>query len=193
MPTPERIEEVRDSVKRFAIINAGHAMKSVHEMGGPTVFDRIAHTGAPKTERGLIARNGEELSNGLVKVMLSSLSENVPYVKDCTAIGHSTYMRVMKTGNPNYSPVSEEVLGDIEELLAKWGVVLGEPRGLYGDGAVGICGAPSCCAAAKTFIGYNTSDLTSTDCVALLDELLPVCKKCAVKHKNALNAERRTT
>ena len=188
---PERIEEVRDSVKCFVKINSGHAIKCVHEMGGPNVLTS-SDKGAPKTERGLITRNGEELSNGLVKVMLSSLSQNVPSLKNCTAIGHSTYMRVMKCGEPNYSPVSEEILGDIEELLAKWGVVLGEPRGVYGDGVVGICGAPSCCAAAQTFIGYNTSDLTSTDCVALLDELLPVCKKCAVTHKNALNAERIT-
>jgi hypothetical protein len=102
-------------------------------------------------------------------------------------------MRVMKCGEPNYSRVSEEVLGDIEELLVKWGVVLGEPRGLYGDGAVGVCGVPLCCAAAKTLVGYSTSDLTSTDCVAVLDEPFPVCRKCADKYKNTQNAERITT
>ena len=197
MPPPERIGEVRDAVKRFAIVNAGHAMKSVEGMGGPNVF-ASSRLGAPKTERGLIAQNTEEgLSDGLLKVMLSSLSENVPSLKDCTAIGSSTYERVSSYPDPRYSPVCEEVLGHIEELLAKWGVVLGEPRGLYGDGAVGVCGVPLCCAAAKTFVGYSTSKLTSTDCVAVRDELLPVCKKCAVKHKNKhknkQNAERITT
>jgi hypothetical protein len=193
MPPPERIEEVRDAVKRFAIVNAGHAMKSVEGMGGPNVF-ASSRLGAPKSERGLIAQNSEEgLSDGLLKVMLSSLSENVPSLKDCTAIGSSTYERVSSYPDPRYSPVCEEVLGDIEELLEKWGVVLGEPRGLYGDGAVGVCGMPLCCAAAKTFVGYSTSKLTSTDCVAVRDELLPVCKKCAVKHKNTQNAERITT
>ena len=193
MPPPERIEEVRDAVKRFAIVNAGHAIQSVEGMGGPKVVASSRY-GAPKTERGLIARNSEEgLSGALLKVMLSSLSENVPSLKDCTAIGPSTYERVMNCGEPNYSRVSEEVLGHIEELLEKWGVVLGGLRSLYGDGEVGFCGVLQCCAAAKTFVGYNTSDLTSTDCVAVRDELLPVCKKCAVKHKNTQNAERITT
>lgn len=192
MGSPERHIEVRDSVKRFSIINSGHAMKSVNEMGGPNVV-ALSGTGALKTERGLINRNSGGLSNGLVKVMMSKLSENVPYLKDCTAIGHSSFERVMKaTENPKYHFVSKEVLGHIEELLENWGVVLGGPRGLYGDGVVGVCGMPLCDAAAVKFIGYNTSDLTSTDCVALLDELLPVCKKCAVTYKNALNAERIT-
>jgi hypothetical protein len=192
MPPPERIEEVRDAVKRFAIVNAGHAIQSVEGMGGPKVVASSRY-GAPKTERGLIARNSEEgLSGALLKVMLSSLSQNVPSLKDCTAIGPSTYERVMKCGEPNYSRVSEEVLGHIEELLEKWGVVLGGLRSLYGDGEVGVCGVLQCCAAAKTFVGYNTSDLTSTDCVAVFDELLPVCKKCADKYKSTQNAERRT-
>jgi hypothetical protein len=191
MPPPERHIEVRDSVKRFSIINSGHAMKSVNGMGGPNVV-ASSGAGAPKSERGLIDRKYEGLSNSLLKVMLSSLSKNVPYLKDCTTIGASSFERVMKTEAPKYSRVSEEVLIHIEELLAKWGVVLGEPRGLYGNGVVGVCAMPSCCATAMRFVGYSTSDLTSTDCVAVRDELLPICKKCAVKYKNAQNAEDRT-
>jgi hypothetical protein len=190
MGSPERHIEVRDSVKRFSIINSGHAMKSVKEMGGPNVV-ALSDIGAPKTERGLIDRNSEGLSNGLVKVMMSKLSENVPSLKDCTAIGFSSFERVMKTEDPKYHFVSKEVLGHIEELLKSWGVVLGEPRGLYGDGVVGVCAMPSLCAVAKKFVGYSTPSLTLGDCVAVRDELLPLCKKCAVQRENAQNAERR--
>jgi hypothetical protein len=121
-----------------------------------------------------------------------SLSENVPCLKPTTAIGFSSFERVMmNTENPKYHRVSKEVLTHIEEKMKGWGEFLGEPRDLYGDGAVGICGMPLCDAAAKTLVGYNTPDLTLGHCVVVLDELLPVCKKCAVKFKRT-NAEDKT-
>jgi hypothetical protein len=190
MGSPERHIEVRDSLTRFSIINSGHAMKSVKEMGGPNVV-ALSGTSALKTEKGLINRKSGDLGNGLLKVMMSKLSENVPYLKDCTAIGFSPFERVMNTENPKYRFVSKEVLGHIEELLEKWGVVLGGPRGLYDDGVVGVCAMPSCCATAMKFVGYITSKLEY--CVAVRDELLPLYKKCADQREKAQSVERRTT
>jgi hypothetical protein len=58
MPPPERIEEVRDAVKRFAIVNAGHAIQSVEGMGAPKWLPPPAMA---------LRRQREDSSPGIVK------------------------------------------------------------------------------------------------------------------------------
>ena len=102
MGSPERHIEVIDGLNRFARINAGHSMKVVMQLGGPTCNVVVAVSKIVKVkgliDRGELTQNGKpsSLSASLIKILLSSLSQNLPELKGITEIGASTFYRLFR-------------------------------------------------------------------------------------------------
>ena len=205
MDTGFRNNLIRLLVKNFAIDYTGCVMKIVGLLGGPGAMGSYPHHPV-KTVDGLFTYGQDapmmntpgrqvgvrepftELNRTFIAMMLSPLTRNVPGLSDITAVGDSTVNRLYKG-----VILSKEILGDIEAFIYGWRAALGAPRRLFIDGAPGLCGHEGCVLSSVSVIGFSGPKFAMKHCVAVLDEVLPVCLQhkdemynCAFQHEKYL-------